>query len=268
MMFAAPKPFARPQDAVGILRARKKARERLHADIPARYSPWLHLGATLSIGVVVLAVAITRVHSPTWLEWLTIPITFLIANAFEWRAHKSLLHHRTPPLHHLYDRHTPEHHMVFGYDDMAIRDFKELKLVLIPAIGIFGIVAMCTPMAWLLGHFLSPNRGWLFLVTAAIYVVGYEVSHMSYHLPSDSFIGRLWLVQWLREHHRRHHHARLMQKWNFNVTIPLFDWVHRSTVSKELLDKTLEEDAEALQRHAPGAEDVTPAVNPGAPTAE
>src|SRR5436189_119387 len=143
MMFAAPKPFARPTDAVGILRARQSARERMHAAIPARYSPWLHLGATLSIGVIVLAVAVPRVHSPT--------------------------------------------------------------------------------------------RGWLFLVTAAIYVVGYEVSHMSYHLPPDSFIGRLWLVQWLREHHRQHHHARLMQKWNFNVTIPLFDWIHRTTASKALI---------------------------------
>ena len=53
-----------------------------------------------------------------------------------------------------------------------------------------------------------------------------------------------------------------MQKWNFNVTIPLFDWVHRTTVSRELIETTLAEDAEALKRQdaSPVAED--PGVSP------
>ncbi len=234
--------FAPPKDAPAILRARSEARARLHAAIPAGYSPWLHLAGTTSVAIVALALGLAKMHAPTWVELLTVPVVLLFANAFEWRAHKNLLHHRQKPLHHLYDRHTPEHHMVFGYDDMAIRDPRELKLVLMPAIGVAGIVAMAAPIAFALGHFWSPNRGWLFLVTSAIYVVAYELSHMSYHLAEDSFIGRLSLVRVLREHHRRHHHPKLMQKWNFNVTIPLFDWVHRSVVSKEVLEETLEHD--------------------------
>ena len=247
-MAAPSKPtFTRPQDAVAILRARDQARARLHASIPKRYSPWLHLGATTAIGVIALAIGLAKIHAVTFIELLTIPFVFLLANGFEWRAHKSLLHHRVKPLHELYDRHTPEHHMVFGYDDMAIREFRELKLVLIPAVGVLGIVLTTAPIAWALGHFLSPNRGWLMLVTSALYVVGYELSHMSYHLPERSFIGKLWLVRVLREHHRRHHHARLMQRWNFNVTIPLFDWIHRTTVSQARLDETLREDEEKLR---------------------
>ena len=63
----------------------------------------------------------------------------------------------------------------------------------------------------------------------------YELSHLSYHLPEDSFIGRRPLVRALREHHRRHHHTALMQRWNFNVTLPLFDWVFRTSVPDALV---------------------------------
>ena len=50
--------------------------------------------------------------------------------------------------------------------------------------------------------------------------------HLAYHLPAQSFIGRLWLIQRLRELHRRHHDPRLMKRWNFNVTLPVFDLLY------------------------------------------
>jgi sterol desaturase/sphingolipid hydroxylase (fatty acid hydroxylase superfamily) len=232
-----------PSDGAAIVRARQEGRDRLRARLDAArfYSPWLHLGATLSIGVVVLAAAIPRIHSPAFWEWLAVPAMFLVANAGEWRAHRSLLHRRVKPLQALYDRHTPEHHMVFGYDDMAIREWRELRLVLIPATGVAAIVAGTAPLAWLVGHFVSYNCGWLVLVTSALYVVTYEVSHLSFHLPPESFVGRLWLVRVLREQHRRHHHPRLMQRWNFNVTIPLWDWVRGTSVPRDVLERTLAE---------------------------
>ena len=234
------------RDAVAILRARESARARLQEAIPPRYNPWLHLSGTVSVGIAAVVICVWKIHAPTIWEWLTIPITFLVANAFEWRAHKHTLHRRHWPLQELYDRHTPQHHVVFGYDDMAIRHYKELKLVLIPAVGVASVVVVSALPAFLLGHYWSPNRGWLMLLTSAVYVVGYELSHMSYHLAPDSFIGRLWLVRVLREHHRRHHHVRLMQSWNFNVTIPLWDFVRGTVASKALIDKTLEEDRKAL----------------------
>jgi hypothetical protein len=231
-----------PEDGNAILHARSKARARLHNAIPERYSPWLHLAASTGVGVVALAVGVWGLHAPRAVEFLTIPIVFLLSNLFEWRAHKDLLHHRTKPFHILYDRHTPEHHMVFGYDDMAVREWKELRLVLIPAFGVMGIVVMMIPIAYALAKLLTPNVGWLFLITSALYVVGYELSHLSYHLPPDSFIGRLKLVRVLREQHRRHHHPRLMQKWNFNVTIPIGDWLHGTTVPQHVLEETLKQD--------------------------
>jgi hypothetical protein len=168
-------------------------------------------------------------HGVRPVELLAVPATFLVINAGEWRIHRDLLHKRTPPLGVLYDRHTPEHHMVFVTEDMAIRDWREFYLVLIPAYGIVaaGIGALPFPLALWLG-FGARNAALLFMASTMSYVVLYEWLHLSYHLPSESVIGRLRVIQVLRRHHAVHHAPELMQKWNFNVTVPLWDWVRRT----------------------------------------
>ncbi len=204
---------------------RERVRAAALAEIPRWYNPWAHLGATLSIGLVVLAISIWRLHAPSALEWLVVPAVFLLANGFEWRVHKHVLHRRRWPVQIIYDRHTPMHHMVYVEQDMQVRSWQELRLVLMPALGILAIVLLTAPFAAGVAWLWSANAGWLLLVTASLYMVSYEVFHLAYHLPAHSFIGRTRLIQVLRAHHARHHEPRLMQKYNFNVTIPLFDWI-------------------------------------------
>ena len=136
-----------------------------------------------------------------------------------------LLHRRLWPFQVLYDRHTPEHHIVFIEDDMALRGTREFRLVLLPAFGVFGIILTTAPFAFACSMIFGATAGWLFLVTASCMLVSYELLHLSYHLSPDSFIGGSRLISALRRHHARHHNPALMQKWNFNVTLPLFDWV-------------------------------------------
>jgi sterol desaturase/sphingolipid hydroxylase (fatty acid hydroxylase superfamily) len=158
-----------------------------------------------------------------------VPAQLVLLNAGEWLIHRDLLHRRTPPLQVLYDRHTPQHHMVFVDDDMSMRGVREFRLVLIPAYGILAALAGSLPIPaaiWLLAG--QRNLALLFVAVTMAYVVAYEWLHLSYHLPPDSFVGRLALVRWLRRHHATHHAPELMQKWNFNVTIPLWDLVRRT----------------------------------------
>jgi hypothetical protein len=232
-------PFARHEAT------RREIRARLLDEIPSSYSPFLHLAATTGIGVLLLALGIYGVHALHAVELLAIPVTVLFANAFEWRAHKDLMHRLREPLGFLYRRHTPQHHAVYVESDMAIRSSRELKLVLIPAWGVGGIVVTLAPFAALMGWLTTANAGWLVLVTAGLYMVGYELSHLSYHLPEESFVGRIALVRVLRRLHARHHDPRLMHRWNFNVTIPLFDWLH-GTIAKD----GAADDAEARESHA------------------
>jgi hypothetical protein len=233
----APLPSAPPPPALASESARQRARERLLAAVPPSYSPWLHLASTTGIGATLLILGAVFIHHVRAAELLVVPGVLLIANAFEWQAHRDLLHRARKPLQELYYRHTPEHHVVYVEDDMAIRDWRELKLVLIPAVGVLGIVLTVAPLAAVAGVLVTPNAGWLFLITAGIYMVTYELSHLSYHLPPQTFIGRLALVRVLRRHHARHHDPRLMQRWNFNVTIPLFDWIHGTIAPRRVEER-------------------------------
>lgn len=222
-------------------------RDRVRAEevgkIPGWYRPWAHLLGTTGTGAVVLGLGVANVHTPRALDWLVVPITFIIANAFEWLVHKEVLHKRRPFLGELFQRHTPVHHKVYVQGDMPMRSQKELRLVLIPAIGVAGAVLFMIPWAVALARLVGPNAGWLFLTTGGLYMVTYELSHLSYHLPDTHAVYKLPFLRALRQHHERHHHPRLMQRCNFNVTVPLFDWL-LGTMAK----------VPKAARHVPGRE--------------
>jgi hypothetical protein len=205
---------------------REKVRAASVAEIPWWYIPWGHLAATTGIGLATLVVSAyeLRHYALRWTDWLVVPVVCLLANFFEWRVHKHVLHRRRWPLQVIYDKHTPMHHMIYVEHDMALRSTREFRLVLIPAAGVLAIVASTIPLALVVSHFWSPGAAWLFLVTASLFMVSYEVLHLCYHAPKDSFIGRQRWIRFLRAHHAKHHDPRFMQRWNFNVTIPLFDF--------------------------------------------
>ena len=224
--------YQRPLEEVLPAAERDALRARL-LNKPGFYSPWLHLAVPSVFGLSAIAAAVMLLQQVTLLELLTVPVTWLAANITEWRAHKYILHRRNPIAPVLYDKHTPEHHMVYVTHDMAMRSNDEFRLVLIPAYGIMLVfLAMLVPASimWLFG---LHNVAALFVATTMGYVLGYEWLHLAYHLPPDSFIGRLSIIARLRHHHAVHHHPRLMQKWNFNVTVPLWDWVRGTIVSAE-----------------------------------
>ena len=72
---------------------------------------------------------------------------------------------------------------------------------------------------------VTANLAWLFFVSVLAYYFVYEWFHFAHHLSRDSWLGRRALVGWLRQHHTRHHELALMEKGNFNVSFPLWDWL-------------------------------------------
>ena len=209
---------------------RDEVRRAVLAEAPSWYNPWLHLAVPSIFGIGIIAAALALLEHPVGWQWLTVPIVYLITNMNEWYIHRDILHHRFPLAPVLYYRHTPEHHMIYVTDDMAIRDWREFHLVLIPAYGLFLIFVSLLPIAgtiWWLGFH---DVALLYTATAMGYAVSYEWLHLSYHLPNGHPIGRLGLIRVLRHHHAVHHDPRLMQRWNFNVTLPFWDWVQGTIV--------------------------------------
>jgi hypothetical protein len=87
-------------------------------------------------GAIVAPGACGRAFRASWsFDQETLHLLVLF-NATEWRAHRDLLHKRLPPLGALYDRHTPQHHLIFVDGAMALRDPREFRLVLIPVSGV------------------------------------------------------------------------------------------------------------------------------------
>ena len=204
--------------------------------IPAWYNPWAHLAFPTLFGLSVVAWCIASIHDLKLWEIALVPALWVLNNANEWRIHKGLLHkrHRIAPI--LYERHTPLHHRMYTTHQMAIRDRREFRLVLLPSWGIVLLaIGLIVPAALLTAVGLR-NIALLYVIVSLLYTLSYEWLHLSYHLPPESRVGRMRLVQILRRHHALHHDPRLMQRYNFNVTVPLWDWVRGTIAPQEALE--------------------------------
>ena len=210
------------------LPARDRVRAAAVERIPWWYNPWGHLAFPSLVGIGLIAGSLALLDHPTPLELCAVPLIAVIINFNEWHIHRNILHRRSWPLEELFWRHTPEHHVIFIRQDMAMRSTREFRLVLIPFYGILGIFATTLPITTALWFLVSHNIALLWVATTMGYTVAYEWLHLSYHLPADSRIGRSPVIAWLRRHHATHHTPELMQRWNFNVTVPLADLVLRT----------------------------------------
>lgn len=199
------------------------------AKLPSRYSPIAHLCASAGIGLLAIASGYVAIGGFRW-KLLLVALAFLvIANLVEWLAHKHLLHQRIRFFEILYDQHVPRHHVFYVEGRMAVASRREWRFVLMPARGVLGIALLAIPLALVVGALFGTDFGWVAVMTVGSYTSFYEVSHLCYHLQDDHWVMRPPIagraLRWLRRHHARHHDPRLMRKWNFNVTVPLWDFL-------------------------------------------
>ena len=190
------------------------------------YSGPLHLATTVTLSLVVAIASAAMLEDVAPLEWLTLPLTFLYANLSEYLGHRGPMHHKTRFLSSVFQRHTLEHHSFFTNEATSFESTKDYKAVLFPPILlIFFLLAFALPVGALLYAFLTPNVGFLFVLTAVLYFLNYELLHFAYHTAPDSWLGRLSLIRSLRQHHIAHHNKQLMTQYNFNITYPICDYL-------------------------------------------
>lgn len=222
-------------------------RASIVAQIPGWYNPIVHLAIPSILGLLLMLGALLRIEHVRLLDLAALPITIFASFGFEWRAHKFILHKRRPLLGLLYERHEKMHHVIYTYDHMTMESSKELWLVLMPAYAIGLVFVMVLPLAYLVGLVFGQNPALLMIIASMAFFLSYEWLHMAYHLPENSFLGRRPLIRRLRELHRRHHEPRLMKQWNFNVTLPVFDWILGTLWSPE--KEAAKQKARALRKN-------------------
>lgn len=210
-------------------RVRSFRAEYRASEIPSGYRGGVHFLITNTMVLTAVVLCVMQLDAVQFWEWWTIPITFLYANLSEYVGHRFVMHKLRPGFGLIFKRHTKQHHRFFTNTTMPVDSFRDFKAVLFPPILIgFFLGAFGTPIALLIGNFVSVNCAWLFAITGLLYFLNYEYLHSAYHLPNDHWIGRLPGLSGLRRLHETHHDQSIMTRCNFNITYPLCDWLFRT----------------------------------------
>ncbi|MFQ6004346.1 MAG: sterol desaturase family protein [Woeseia sp.] len=213
-----------------VEQARAVYRER---HISEQYSGPLHLATTVGVSMLIALLAAMLLEDVSRLEWLTIPLTFLYANLIEYVGHRGPMHRKTRFLGPVFERHAIQHHTFFTDESATVDTTQDFKAVLFPPIMLlFFHGCFALPVGALLFFIVSPNVCYLFVITAMLYFLNYELLHLAYHIDPKTSVGRLPFMYRLRRHHIRHHNRNLMTSYNFNITYPLCDYLF-GTVYRE-----------------------------------
>lgn len=196
-------------------------RAKIVGTVPSYYNHYVHL---IVPTLLVLAVLTCSVFLMGHFSFVTAAVTLFALFGFEWFVHKNVLHKPHFGLKSIYMQHTL-HHIIFTNTDMSIRSGKELNLVLMPAYAVVLVFLILTPLVALLWWTMSVSVAMSMLFTAMLFFISYEWLHLAYHLPEGHWLIRSRLMKYLKKQHQTHHDIRLMTKWNFNVTVPVFDWI-------------------------------------------
>jgi sterol desaturase/sphingolipid hydroxylase (fatty acid hydroxylase superfamily) len=187
--------------------------------------PTHFLGCNLMLGSMAAGLIALNPH---WglAAWCMVPVAFIYSNLMEYWAHRIPLHVPTPGIKQAYKAHGIQHHRFYTAEHMAADTPRDWHVVLFHPISYLGfIIFLGGPPGLVLWATLGASAGLAFEATALLYFLTYEWMHLIYHLPTTSRLGRIPGMARLREHHLKHHDMRLMSKWNFNITFPIFDRV-------------------------------------------
>ncbi|MES2535717.1 MAG: sterol desaturase family protein [Pseudomonadota bacterium] len=200
---------------------------QFRASIAPGYSGVLHAVIIIATGLAALAVCAWNIALPfTLRDLIAIPVVVVVWNFMEWYVHLKVLHvpRKNKIARALYTRHTLTHHQFFTDADPTFKSARDLRIIFFPAFALPVVILLAAPGAFLLGWVLSPNAGWLAIATTVLLYLIFEAFHFCAHLPDNSVVRNIPILNTMRRHHIAHHDQNLMMKYNLNFTLPLADW--------------------------------------------
>ncbi len=196
--------------------------------VPAGYSAGWHMARTAAIATAIGGLALWLARTASLVDWLFLPGFFVVGNALEWAVHRGPMH-RVMGLRILYVNHTLVHHRAFPHTNMPVAEPRELGLVMMPWYTMLGLFVVVSPVALVVAWLRGSGLAGIFYLFCAANFLYYELLHGSYHLPEATLaklgLGSSRLFRALQSHHRHHHRLDRMAHVNFNVTLPLCDWL-------------------------------------------
>ena len=71
-----------------ITERQKAFRQEYRSRIMGWYDGYVHVIIIYAMGAAAFYIYVEHISNVTWLEWLTVPLTFLFTNFFEWAVHQ------------------------------------------------------------------------------------------------------------------------------------------------------------------------------------
>ena len=205
---------------------RQRCREKVSLE---KYNGYLHVSFLSLFCLSIITWSIIKLNQPTWQEYLVFPITFIYANLAEYLGHKGPMHHKRKGFYGVFKSHTIVHHQFFTDKKMDCDEVLDFKMILFsPVLLIFFFVCFAVPATFIMYWLWSANAAYILLATLFLYYLNYEWLHLIYHLPEKYWITRLPFIKSLRRIHLGHHNPQWMQKYNFNISYPIFDWIFKT----------------------------------------
>jgi hypothetical protein len=216
--------------AMMTLAAMTKFREHYREGIANGYSGWVHMLTVLAVGLGVIIYSLLQLQTVSWMEWLVFPAVIVLVNFAEYYAHRWLGHRKTQFGKLFYSRHTGDHHSFFLEHAMNYEAVRDWRVVLFPVYLIFAFLfGLILPVSYLLSEMFSMNIAFIYAFAGISGYLFYEIMHFSYHIPRGHWAEKIFLYipGWLalRHLHELHHKRDKMAEVNFNITLPIFDFL-------------------------------------------
>lgn len=191
---------------------------------PKNYHPLFHAGFNFSALTVLVIGHLLFIK--TWSRNFIIFFiaVFLFGNFSVWVLHRYPLHRRYRLWSYPFDVHTVEHHRYFTYETITYSKKDDFAAIFFPnsVIALFALVAQ--PVLFLgFTRLFDADTSHVVCASAAFYFLSYELFHWGSHLPENHKLMKVKWLDYMRKHHRIHHHTRYMHKYNFCIVYPLMD---------------------------------------------
>ena len=161
------------------------------------------------------------------IELLTIPVVLILGSLTVYLIHRYPLHQKYKSVRkQTYDQHTLVHHRFYTNELYHVGNQEDSNTFLFPPVVVLSFCALALPALYFLTRlFLPSNVVFLLVGMSSIYFILYEIVHYTSHLSENHWLMRIGYFRRMRKHHLDHHDPRLMEKYNFNIVCPLFDYV-------------------------------------------
>jgi len=203
----------------------RKFRTQYVAQISPWYNGYLHIVVTYGVGIAAIAWCVSRMENASW-EWLVLVPVAIGGNFAEWAIHKYVMHRLVDvfAIRAIYDRHTRQHHQYFTDNDATIHTVKEFRIVFFPWRLLLALGVVGGALGWLMSQVWNANAGYVVFITMIGHYLVYETLHFCCHVPENSFVANVPLINTIRRHHTAHHNMGIMMHCNMNLTFPVADW--------------------------------------------